>query len=166
MNRRTKIILIVVLTFLIILGGKFILGRIGSVTEEFVAVEKSDLEVSVSISGKVKALREVSLSFPLSGRLVEVASESSQVNEGDVVARVDTFDLYSAYQGALAALNKSRSVYSNAVEAKAELDATYAGREADNIVKAKLAQGRTNVEAYSAAVDAAKFAADQRLWLL
>ena len=163
MSRRAKIILIGVLTLLIILGGKFILGRIRSVTEEFVTVEKSDLEISVSISGKVKASREVSLSFPISGKLIEVASESSQVNEGDVVARVDTFDLYSAYQGALAALNKSRSAYSNAVEAKAELDATYAGREGDNIVKAKLAQGRTNVEAYSAAVDTAKFAADSAL---
>lgn len=124
-------------------------------------VTKEDVTSSISLSGKVKAINESSLSFPISGKLIKIASESSNVKEGEVLALLDTSDLYAAYASALATLNKARSTYSNAVEAKAELDATYAGLESNNTVKAKLAEGKTSVEAAAASVDVYKFAADQ-----
>ena len=163
MRNRNRIILLTVVAVLVIVGLRYFSSRSGNNQVSKTQVTKTDLEISTSVSGKVKATKEASLSFPISGKLSQVASEGAQIAEGEVVAMLDTFDLYSAYQSALATLNKSRSAYSNAVEAKAEIDATYAGREGDNIVKAKLAQGRTNVEAYSAAVDTAKFTADSAL---
>jgi len=152
-----------VVAVLVIVGLRFFSSRFGNNQVSKTQVTKTDLEISTSVSGKVKAVREVSLSFPISGKLSQVATEGAQVAEGEVVALLDTFDLYSAYQSSLASLNKARSAYSNAIEAKAEIDATYAGREGDNIVKAKLAEGKTNVEAYAAASEVAKFTADQAL---
>lgn len=163
MKHRNRIILLTIVAVLVIAGVKFFFLRSGNEQVLKVQVTRSDLEISTSVSGKIKAVKEVSLSLPISGKLTQVASEGAQVREGDVVAMVDTFDLFSAYQAALANLNKARSAYSNAVEAKAEIDATYAGREGDNIVKAKLAEGKTNVEAYAAASEVAKFTADQTL---
>lgn len=155
----------IVAIFVLLLAGVALLGRYfwfrPQSSLKTVRVEKGGLELSVSFSGKLKAKNQVSLSFPISGRLIEVASEGATVKEGEVVAQLDSFDLYSAYLGTLANLNKARSSHSNAVEAKAVLDATYAGREAENLVKAKLAEGRTNVEAAAAAVENAKYLADQ-----
>jgi len=136
MRNRSRIILLMVVAVLVIVGLRFFSSRFGNNQVSKTQVTKTDLEISTSVSGKVKAVREVSLSFPISGKLSQVATEGAQVAEGEVVALLDTFDLYSAYQSSLASLNKARSAYSNAIEAKAEIDATYAGREGDNIVKA------------------------------
>lgn len=163
MRNRNRIILLTVVAILFIAVVKFLFIRSENGQLSKAQAEVTNLKISTTVSGKVKAIKEVSLSFPISGKLSQVASEGAQVSEGDVVAMIDTFDLFSAYQAALANLNKARSAYSNAVEAKAEIDATYAGREGDNIVKAKLAEGKTNVEAYAAASEVAKFTADQTL---
>lgn len=163
MRNRNRIIFLIVVAVLFIVGLRLFSPRSGSGQVLKVQVTRNDLEISTSVSGKIKALKEVSLSLPITGKLTQVATEGAQVGEGEAVAMIDTFDLYSAYQSSLANLNKARSAYSNAIEAKAELDATYAGREGDNIVKAKLAEGKTNVEMFAAALDGAKFSSDQAL---
>lgn len=159
--KRVVIVLVIVVSLGFIIR-RFVVRSPGSRTVSQ-AVSYEDLALTTGVSGRMKAVREASLSFPISGKLIQVASQGAEVKEGEVVALLDTFDLYSAYQAAAAFLNKARSGFSNAVETKAELDATYAGRESDNIVKAKLAIGKTNVEAAAAAVENAKFLADQAL---
>ena len=159
---RNRILAVLFLAILAILAGWFIFKPARKV-EATALVEKEDLVLTTSISGKLKASRAATLSFPISGKITQIASVSAAVAEGGILATLDTFDLYAAYRSSLFSLSKSYSSYYNAVEAKAELDATYAGREGDNIVKAKLAEGRTDVEAAAAAVDVAKAAADQSL---
>jgi len=151
---RNRILAVLFLAILAILAGWFIFKPARKV-EATALVEKEDLVLTTSISGKLKASREATLSFPISGKITQIASVSAAVAEGGILATLDTFDLYAAYRSSLFSLSKSYSSYYNAVEAKAELDATYAGREGDNIVKAKLAEGRTDVEAAAAAVAAA-----------
>lgn len=159
---KKKFLFIFLLLLFIFFGGWFRGRSRSSRVEEFFVV-KGDLAITTSVSGRIKANRELALAFPIAGRLMQEASAGAVVREGEVVAALETADLYAAYLMALSNLNKARSLLANAVEAKAGVEATYAGRESENAVKAKLAESRTLVEANNAAVDSAKFSVDQAL---
>lgn len=82
----------------------------------------------VSATGEVVPAQWSSLSFPISGRVVELAVEKGDtVEEGDVLARLDTADLESQVKQAEAAL----------AVAEANLAQTKAGPREEEIEQAK-----------------------------
>ena len=98
------------------------------------AVNKEDLKIAVSSSGKVVAKDGVELSFPVSGNL-EVndvyVKEGDKVKKGDKIASVKTetleFELrnaYASYQAALASYNSKikPATASDIAKSKASID--------------------------------------------
>lgn len=114
MEKRGKIISIVLLLF-------FVLWRINVYRNSGleVNIEKAHfgkLTESVSASGEVSAENSASLAFRTAGEVTEVNFKiGDEVKKGDIIAKLDTTLLYSAYQQADAALRAAR----------ASLDSTY-----------------------------------------
>lgn len=101
-------------------------------TEEGTSEDVSTSDLSsgdiVSATGEVVPAQWSSLSFPISGRVVELAVEKGDVvEEGDVLARLDTADLESQVKQAEAAL----------AVAEATLAQTKAGPREEEIEQAK-----------------------------
>lgn len=156
MNKKKA--LIIGLTLLsIFLAFKFwpVRGPISAQTK----VERRNLETFIEASGKLKASREVTLSFPLLGNLEMVASSSSRVKKGEIVARLKTQDLWASLQQAYAALNKARSSFYYYLEVKSQTDTASAWKE-DATSKALVNQANNNVAAAQDGVEAARFAVD------
>ena len=79
--------------------------------------------------GKVQALDRVEVSFEVSGKLVAlVVKEGQEVNNGDVIARIDASDYQSRLDAALAKVNHAKTEvdrYANLLKEKVVAKATY-----------------------------------------
>ncbi len=124
-------------------------------------VVRKDLEVTIDVSGKVKADRFASLSFSTLGQLEKIASAGAEMAENETLAQVKSNDYYAALQQAYASLNKTTSTFYYYLEVKGETDKTYLGD--DDISRAKRNEARVNAEGAAAGVDVAKFALNQSL---
>lgn len=124
-----------------------------------IKVERKNLETYIEASGKLKATQEVVLSFPLLGSLEMVASSSTQVKKGEIVARLKTNELWANLQQAYAGLNKARSNFYYYLEVKSQTDSNSAWKE-DAVSKALVNQANNNVAGAKDAEEAAQFAVD------
>lgn len=122
-------------------------------------VSKKDLEITLNTSGKLRASREQTVSFPILGNLEMVASSGASFRKGEILARLKTNDLWATLQQAYAALNKANSTFYYYLEVKSETDKTYGWKE-DGISKAKVNQADNNVAGARDSVEAAEFAVD------
>ena len=75
-----------------------------------IALERGDINRTVSTSGAVQPLVTVEVGSQLSGKLIEVLVDfNSEVNEGDLLARIDPDTFQSRYEEAEAQLNIARA---------------------------------------------------------
>lgn len=96
MKRYAGIILIVVA----VLGIGFVAFRPQPVLVEMGSVERTTVREYVSEEAKTRLATEYTLDLPESGDLLRIELEVGDVvNEGDVVARLDTFDLEQQLAG-------------------------------------------------------------------
>jgi RND family efflux transporter MFP subunit len=81
-------------------GGAQMIDQSLPVQAETIA-ELGDLNVAVSATGTVSAIRQVELAFELSAPVEEIlVQEGQSVQEGDVLARLDAYELEAALQDA------------------------------------------------------------------
>lgn len=153
-----KILIVLFFVVLVFWAGRVWLWPASKGTQTY-KVERRDLEIATELSGKVRAVNEVSLSFPILGRLEFVASLGATLKSGEVVARLSSGELWAGLQQSFANLNKARSTFYYHLEVKSETDATYAWKE-DAVSKAKVNQANNNVAAAQDGVEAAQFAVD------
>lgn len=152
-----------IVVLILILIGAAAFGRAfltQSVEYETVKVERRDLEISVTASGKIKAVREANLSFGVSGQIEKMASSGATFKKGEVLARLKTDDLWAALQQTYANLNKSRSNFYYYLEIKSQTDSTSAWKE-DAVSKALVNQANNNVAGAQDGVEAAQFEVDK-----
>ena len=112
-------------------------------------VNKEDLRIAVSASGKVVAKDGVELSFPVSGNLEVdnvLVKEGDKVKKGDKIASVKTetldFELrnaYASYQSALASFNTKR----------------------EPATASDIAKGKTTIDQAQVSLDQAKISLEQ-----
>lgn len=114
--------------------------------------------LSVVASGKVKAEREVHLSFKVAGKIASVSAEVGKlVEKGEVLARLDTSKLWNDLQKSYADLNKTNSEYYQARDKLGEVRQTYKADPHSNEAKAALGQQQTAVDAQLFALEKARF---------
>lgn len=137
-------IIVVIVTSLVVVG----LVGCGTLTggseitsQQLFEVRKSDLNIRVSSSGNIQPDDDVSLTFSTSGRIDRIyVEEGDEVNEGDILAKLDTDYLELALTQAQVALTGQELAVSQAevnvtraevAREKAEelwLDTEYAGK--------------------------------------
>ena len=131
---------------------------------EMVAVRRGNLVVTVKAFGAVAIPRRTTLTFAMGGRLTEIrVAEGDGVQEGDVLARLDTTDLEAQVARAEAALSLSRAQLEKVKESStaADIAAARAAVKSAEENLARVKQGPT--EADMAAAQAALLAAQQNL---
>ena len=78
------------------------------ISQQLVKVEKGDLSVSVTGSGKIEASREARLTFGSGGKVDKIlVKEGDVVGQGDVLAELDTSTLELAYAQSQMAVTQS-----------------------------------------------------------
>lgn len=75
-------------------------------TLQTATVGRQDLGIVVEVSGKIKAERSANLSFAALGQLEKIASSGAVFERGEIIARLQTKELYAALQQAYASLWK------------------------------------------------------------
>lgn len=158
MFSKKKIFIVLLVIGVLVLLGRFFLFPSKTALKTAMA-ERRDLEITVEVSGKVKADRSANLSFATLGQLEKIASSGATFKKGEILARLKTNELYASLQEAYASLNKARSTLSYYLEVQGETEKTYLG--SDDISRAKRNEARTNAEAYYASVQYYQFALDQ-----
>ncbi|MDY0087669.1 MAG: efflux RND transporter periplasmic adaptor subunit [Coriobacteriia bacterium] len=172
MSPRTKIIVAIlvlivagVVVALVVLG-----GRRPTVEVEAVTVERSDLTVTVTASGKVESDVRADVFPPSAGVLAEVrVTDGQPVTQGAVLAVMDTEPLKFAVaqaeaalaqaQSGLAAVDDQAPAAADVAAARAATDAAWAAyRSAQTAARAVASQGpsKTDLAAATAATAAAK----------
>jgi len=127
MSKRGKVITLVILAL-------FVVWRINVYKNSGLQVEIKQAHVgqlieSVNASGEISADNAANLAFETAGEVKEVNfQKGDEVKKGDIIARLDTTNLYFTYQQADASLRAAQAV----------LNYTY-----DNL------QGKENTESYS-----------------
>ncbi len=138
---------------LVIVFSLLVVGCTGQAEQEAAEAEATAAEAAaesfqsvVSATGEVVPVSESSISFPLSGQIVELLVEEGQpVSEGDVIARLDTTVLDARVAEAEAAL----------AIAEANLERTSAGAREEEILEAEknIAAGNAEIAAAAAGRD-------------
>lgn len=83
-----------------------------NIVQDEATVELQDLSVTVSATGPVSPIRQVALVFELSAPVREIlVKEGQAVNQGDILARLDTTDLDNALTNAEIALQSQQVAY-------------------------------------------------------
>ncbi len=108
-----KLTIVGVLLLVLVLTGMTAcnpMGSEGEATNELVEVERGDLMVTVSGSGNIDVYEEMSLTFGIGGRIEEIlVEEGDEVEEGDVLARLETDALELAVTQAQVAVTKAQT---------------------------------------------------------
>lgn len=151
MERRTTIVILVVVILAAAGGVAFWRLRPGQGGQEeavrSVVVDRGEMVVAVTASGRIQPKARVGLTFETPGRVAEVVvEEGDQVEEGDVLARLDPDQLAVQVEQTQAALTS----------AEAQLAQLQAGPRAKEIE-----QAQANLQAASAQLAAAAANRDQ-----
>jgi len=151
MGRRSTIIILVVVILAAAGGVAFWRLRPGQDAQEepvrSAVVERGEMVVAVTASGRIQPEARVGLAFEAPGRVAEVlVAEGDEVEEGDVLARLETDQLTAGVEQAQAAL----------ASAEAQLAELRAGPRAKEIEQAE-----ANLQSASAQLSAAAANRDQ-----
>jgi HlyD family secretion protein len=126
-----------------------------------VAVEKGDLEMTVSATGNLAAVRTVQVGTQVSGQIAQMEVDFNQhVKKGQLLARVDSTLARQAIADAQASLDRSQAelvgAQKNAERNKTLLDEGLVARSTYDDLAAQLAVARANVTSARVAVDRAR----------
>jgi HlyD family secretion protein len=126
-----------------------------------VAVEKGDLETTVSATGNLAAVRTVQVGTQVSGQVAEIQADFNQhVKKGQLLARIDATPARQAVADAQASLDRSLAemtgAQKNAERNKTLLDEGLVARSAYDDLAAQLAVARANVSSARVAVERAR----------
>lgn len=100
----------------------------------------------VSYTGELKAADKVVISSKVNAKVVKVnVEEGDYVNEGDVLAELDTTDLKTAYDSALAGYNSALASYNSVINSATKQASTNAK---NNLTSAQLAYNQA-LETYN-----------------
>ena len=126
-----------------------------------VAVEKGDLEATVSATGSLAAVRTVQVGTQVSGQIAQMEVDfNQQVKKGQLLARIDSTLARQAVADAQASLDRSLAelvgAQKNAERNKMLLDEGLVARSTYDDLAAQLAVARANVSSARVAVDRAR----------
>jgi HlyD family secretion protein len=126
-----------------------------------VAVEKGDLEATVSATGNLAAVRTVQVGTQVSGQIAQMEVDfNQQVKKGQLLARIDSTLARQAVADAQASLDRSQAelvgAQKNAERNKTLLDEGLVARSTYDDLAAQLAVARANVSSARVAVDRAR----------
>ncbi len=132
------------------------------------AVERRDLESTVTASGNIRARRQVDISSDISARVISLEiAEGEDVQTGQVLLRLDRTQFEAAVQRARASLSQSRAVEAqqeaNLLNAQREYDRTTALQARDSLLVSaqQVEQAETNLQVAQANVESARFSVEQ-----
>jgi RND family efflux transporter MFP subunit len=136
-------------------------NKVTAVQQKQYTVQKEDLKISVSSTGKVVAKDGVELSFPVSGSL-EVdnvyVKEGDKIKKGDKVASVKTeslgFELRSAYNNYQSALASYNSKLETATESEVTRAQAAIEQAEVSLEQAKVSYEQTKINSAQDIVDA------------
>jgi HlyD family secretion protein len=126
-----------------------------------VAVEKGDLEATVSATGNLAAVRTVQVGTQVSGQVAQMEVDfNQQVKKGQLLARIDSTLARQGIADAQASLDRSQAelvaAQKNAERNKTLLDEGLVARSTYDDLAAQLAVARANVSSARVAVDRAR----------
>jgi HlyD family secretion protein len=126
-----------------------------------VAVEKGDLEATVSATGNLAAVRTVQVGTQVSGQVAQMEVDfNQQVKKGQLLARIDSTLARQGIADAQASLDRSQAelvaAQKNADRNKTLLDEGLVARSTYDDLAAQLAVARANVSSARVAVDRAR----------
>jgi HlyD family secretion protein len=184
MERRTTIVILVLVILAAAGGVAFWRLRPGQGGQEeavrSAVVERGDMVVAVTASGRIEPEARVGLTFETPGRVAEIlVEEGDRVEEGDILARLDTDQLAVQVEQAQAALTSAEAqlaqlqagprakeieqAEANLRSASAQLSAAAANRDqvASGPTRAEIASARARVAQANTAVEIAQDAYDR-----
>lgn len=164
MERRTTIVILVVVILAAAGGLAFWRLRPGQGGQEELArsavVERGEMIVAVTASGRIEPEARVGLTFETPGRIAEVlVEEGDQVEEGDVLARLDADQLAVQVEQAQASLTSAEAQLAELLagprekeieQAEANLQSASAQLAAAAANRDQIASGATQAEIASA----------------
>lgn len=144
-------------------------GRRGNGTEARVeVVEERDLTASVTSSGNVRARRKVDISSDISARVTELlVDEGQDVEEGQVLLRLDSSRYEAAVNRSLANLKQSQAQVAQSranfvrVQREAERKASLWQRDSLLVSRQEVENAQTDLEVQTSLLDAAEFGVGQ-----
>jgi HlyD family secretion protein len=132
------------------------------------AVEERDLVATVTASGNVRARRAVDISADVMGRIIELnVEEGDDVEEGDVLLRIDPTQLEAAVSRAQAALSQARAQATqqraNRLQAYRENDRIAAlwARDSTLVSRQQVEDAYTGMQVAQALFEASEFGVSQ-----
>ncbi len=114
---------IVLFAVLVIIGFWLLVSGNNDTQKEEVVVERGSLTQELFETGSVEKGEDITLSFKDGGRIAEVLVEEGRaVERGDVIARLETEDLYLSLREAEAGLESARAGLDGVLEGAREAD--------------------------------------------
>jgi HlyD family secretion protein len=131
-------------------------------------VRKRDLVATVTVSGNIRARRAVDISADVMGRIIELnVEEGDDVEEGEILLRIDPSQLEAAVSRAQATLSQARAqaAQQRANLLRAERDnnrmASLWARDSTLVSRQQVEDAETNLEVAQALFEAAEFGVSQ-----
>jgi len=167
-KKKTWIIIVILLLVVLVI---FAINKGGSGSGLAVSVDEAklgDIIETVSANGKIQPAQDVIISPYISGEVVELyVKEGDEVNEGDLLVKIDPEIYISAYERAEANLNSQQANLANAKARQAQSEASYKNSrvsyernkklwEQDVISQSEYDGALANFEVAKAEVDASK----------
>ena len=132
------------------------------------AVEERDLVATVTVSGNVRARRAVDISADVMGRIIELnVEEGDDVEEGEVLLRIDPTQLEATVSRAEASLSQARAQAAqqraNRLQAYRENDRIAAlwARDSTLVSRQQVEDAHTAMEVAQALFEASEFGVSQ-----
>lgn len=167
-KKKTWIIIIIVLLVILIIFAVQKGNTGGGLPVSVEAAKFGDIIETVSANGKIQPAQDVIISPYISGEVVELyVKEGDEVEEGDLLAKIDPEIYISAYERAEANLNSQQANLANAKARQAQSEASYKNSrvsyernkslwEQDVISQAEYDASQAAYEVAKADVDASK----------
>ena len=110
--KRSHVILVAVATLLLAAGAWFFMskGKEDAAIYRLAAIERGDLEATVSSTGTLSAVTTVQVGTQVSGRIVAIHADfNDRVKQGQLIAQIDPVLLQQAVRDAQAGLERSQA---------------------------------------------------------
>ncbi len=170
MTRKRKIVIAVVAVVLIGAVTAVAVARRGgdAVEVRLEEVQRRDLVATVTASGNVRARRSVDISSDVMGRVAELTvEEGDEVEEGQVLLRLDQTQLRAALSRSRAALSQARAQeaqrQASMIRAEREFERveTLWSRDSTLVSRRQLDEARANLDVARAQLTAAEHGVEQ-----